>query len=62
MRSIERAAAGDWFDQEVEVSHRDRPGKEWTHRVRSLVVKTPTGLPVCHVLVCADMTGHVEAE
>lgn len=59
---IERAAAGEWFDVLVEVSRRDRPNRDWTHRVRSLVVKTPAGLPDCHVLVCADMTGHVQAE
>ena len=59
---IERAFAGEWFDLEVEVTRRVRPGRDWTHRVRSLVVKTPAGLPDCHVLVCTDMTGHVEAE
>jgi PAS domain S-box-containing protein len=59
---IERAAAGQWFDVLVEVSRRDQQERDWTHRVRSLVVKTPAGLPDCHVLVCADMTGHVEAE
>jgi PAS domain S-box-containing protein len=59
---IERAAAGQWFDVLIEVSRRDRPERDWTHRVRSLVVKTPAGLPDCHVLVAADMSGHVEAE
>jgi PAS domain S-box-containing protein len=59
---IERAAAGQWFDVLIEVSRRDRPERDWTHRVRSLVVKTPAGLPDCHVLVAADMSRHVEAE
>ena len=59
---IERAAGGQWFDILVEVARRERPSRDWTHRVRSLVVKTPAGLPDCHVLVCTDMTGHVEAE
>ena len=59
---IERAAAGQNFDILVEVCRRDRPDAHWTHRVRSLVVKTPAGLPDCHVLVSADMTSHVEAE
>ena len=59
---IERTAAGEWFDILVEVSRRDRPQTRWTHRVRSLVVKTPSGSPDCHVLVASDMTGHVEAE
>ncbi|WP_375461115.1 helix-turn-helix transcriptional regulator [uncultured Enterovirga sp.] len=59
---IERATAGEWFDILVEVCRRDRPDEQWTHRVRSLVVKTPAGLPDCHVLVSADLTKHVEAE
>lgn len=59
---IERAAAGQWFDILVEVSRRDRPAAHWTHRVRSLIVKTPAGLPDCHVLVSADVTHQIEAE
>lgn len=59
---IERTAAGESFDIMVDVCRRDRPDARWTHRVRSLVVKTPAGLPDCHVLVSADLTRHVEAE
>lgn len=60
---IERAAAGEAFDDVViEVAHRDRPGVDWVHRVRSLVVKTPKGLPDCVVLLMADISAHLEAE
>lgn len=59
---IERAAAGESFDILVEVRRRGGGKTVWTHRVRSLVVKTPAGLPDCHVLVSADLTSHVEAE
>lgn len=59
---IERAAAGLAFDIVVDVSRTSKPKRAWSHRVRSLVVKTPAGLPDCHVLVSADMTEHVEAE
>ena len=59
---IERASNGESFDVIVNVGRRERSERHWTHRVRSLVVKTPAGLPDCHVLVSADLTQHVEAE
>jgi PAS domain S-box-containing protein len=60
---IERVVAGEMFeDVVVEVAHRERLGRDWFHRIRSLVVTTRDGLHDCSVLVITDISGHLEAE
>jgi PAS domain S-box-containing protein len=60
---VERIVAGEMFeDVVVEVAHRERPGRDWFHRIRSLVVTTRDGLHDCSVLVITDISGHLEAE
>ncbi|GAN77324.1 helix-turn-helix transcriptional regulator [Acidisphaera rubrifaciens] len=59
---MDRVLAGETFTEvTVEVG---RPGEEarWTHRLRSLVLNGPDGIPECLVLVVNDATERYNAE
>ena len=59
---MDRVLAGETFSEvTVEVG---RPGEDarWTHRLRSLVLNGPDGIPECLVLVVNDATERYNAE
>jgi PAS domain S-box-containing protein len=59
----ERVLAGEAFsDVLVGVVHRERPGTDWVHRVRGLVITDQAGRPDCLALVVHDATDWHEAE
>lgn len=60
---LERVLAGEAFDEVVvQVEARREPGREWVHRIRSLVITDAKGRPDCLVLVIADVSDRFEAE
>jgi PAS domain S-box-containing protein len=60
---IDRVVAGEAFDEAVVVvAHKDNPDRDWTHRIRSLVITDQAGNPDCLVLIVHDVSGQVEAE
>ena len=60
---LERVLAGEVFDEVVvQVEACRRPGQEWVHRIRSLVITDAEDRPDCLVLVIADVSDQFEAE
>ena len=60
---IDRVVAGEVVDEVVVVvAHKDNPDRDWTHRIRSLVITDRTGEPDCLVLIIHDASAEVEAE
>jgi PAS domain S-box-containing protein len=60
---VERVLAGEAFrDVVVEVARAGAAEPRWVHRIRSLVITDPAGLPDCLVLIVHDETERYEAE
>ncbi|GJD52489.1 HTH-type transcriptional regulator MalT [Methylobacterium crusticola] len=60
---VERVLAGEAFrDALVEVATAGAATPRWVHRIRSLVITDPAGLPDCLVLIIHDETERYEAE
>ena len=59
---LDRIMAGEAFDEVVvEVGPPGEPAR-WVHRLRSLVLTTPDGMPDCLVLIINDETERYSAE
>ena len=60
---IDRVVAGEAFDDVVvEVAHKSNLDRDWTHRVRSLVITDHAGNPDCLVLIVHDVSEQTEAQ
>ena len=60
---IDRVIAGEVVDEVVVVvAHKDNPDRDWTHRIRTLVITDRAGEPDCLVLIIHDASAQVEAE
>ncbi|TPG52498.1 helix-turn-helix transcriptional regulator [Roseomonas nepalensis] len=60
---MERVMAGEAFDEVVvEVAPAGENETLWTHRIRSLVLNDPAGVPNCLVLILNDETERFDAE
>jgi PAS domain S-box-containing protein len=60
---VDRVLAGEAFDDVVvEVHHRDNRELDWTHRLRSLVIRDGQGRTERLVLIVHDATEQAEAE
>jgi PAS domain S-box-containing protein len=60
---IDRVIAGEIVDEVVVVvAHKDNPDRDWTHRIRTLVITNRAGEPDCLVLIIHDASSEVEAE
>ncbi|WP_232481098.1 PAS domain S-box protein, partial [Roseomonas sp. KE2513] len=60
---MERVMAGEAFEEVVvEVAPAGENEALWTHRIRSLVLNDPVGIPNCLVLILNDETARFDAE
>lgn len=60
---VERVMAGEAFrDVLVEVARTENERRKRVHRIRSLVINDPVGVPHCLVLLLQDVTDRFEAE
>ena len=59
---IDRVVAGEAFDDDVvEGAHKSNLDRDWTHRIRSLVITDHAGNPDCLVLIVHDVSEQTEA-